>query len=240
MKISLCIPMYNEQKTVRNTLEVLSSYMDSNFENEYEIIFINDGSRDNCADTVKEYIEKENERVRLISYEKNMGKGYAVRQGVMASEGEIVMFTDCDLAYGTDVIKTFYDEMIQKEAQVAVGSRNLHKSGYEGYSFLRKFVSKTYIKVLCIIGGLRLSDSQCGCKAFEGKTAKKVFSYCEVNRFAFDFEAILVATKLKAKIIEIPVRIIQNSESSMHIVSDSIKMVNDILKMKKRIRKIGK
>ena len=67
---------------------------------------------------------------------------------------------------------------------------------------------------------------------------KKVFSYCEVNRFAFDFEAILLATKFKASIIEIPVRIIENSESSMHIVRDSIKMVKDIISMKKRIKKI--
>ena len=92
--------------------------------------------------------------------------------------------------------------------------------------------------MLCLIGGLRLSDSQCGCKAFEKSTAHKVFSFCEVNRFAFDFEAILIATKLKAKIIEIPVRILEHSESSMHIVSDSMKMIRDILKMKSRIKKI--
>ena len=211
-----------------------------NFENEYELIFINDGSRDKCGDIVREYIETKNPHVRLVDYETNMGKGYAVRQGVLASEGDIVMFTDCDLAYGTDVIKRFYDEMIKSGADIAVGSRNLDKSGYEGYTFTRKLASKLYIKVLCIIGGLRLSDSQCGCKAFDGKMGKSIFSLCEVNRFAFDFEAILIGTHKKAKIIEIPVKIINHSESSMHIVSDSIKMVRDIMKMKKRIRKMEK
>ncbi len=230
--------MYNEERNVEKTLSCISSYMDKTFGDEYEVIFINDGSRDNCAEMVKEYIEKENSKIRLIDCKVNMGKGYAVRQGVLASQGDIVMFTDCDLAYGTDVIKKFYDEMVERGADIAVGSRNLDKSGYDGYTFLRKIASKAYIKVLCVIGGLRLSDSQCGCKAFEKSIAHKIFSFCEVNRFAFDFEAILIATKMKAKIIEIPVKIITHDESSMNIVTDSIKMVRDILKMKSRIKKL--
>ncbi len=240
MKISLCIPMYNEEKTVESTLSTLSSYMDESFGEDYELVFVNDGSRDNCAEKVKSYSENVNKRVRLIEYGENRGKGYAVRQGVLSAEGDIIMFTDCDLAYGTDVIKRFYDEMTRTGADIAVGSRNMDKSGYEGYNLLRKIISKIYIKVLCIIGGLKLSDSQCGCKAFRHEMGKRIFSYCEVDRFAFDFEAILIGTKLGADIIEIPVRIIQNSESSMHIVRDSIRMVKDIIAMKKRIRKIGK
>lgn len=235
MKISVCIPMYNEEKVVKDTLDTLTSYMEATFNNDYELILINDGSKDSSADIVKNY---RNDRVKLIDYEKNMGKGYAVRQGVLRAEGDIIMFTDCDLAYGCDVIKRFYDEMKKEGADVAVGSRNLDKDGYSGYSPLRKFISRAYIKVLCVIGGLSLSDSQCGCKAFSREMGKRIFSKCEINRFAFDFEAILMATKVKARIIEIPVRIIQNSESSMHIVSDSIKMVRDILKMKKRIKKL--
>ena len=240
MKISLCIPMYNEERNVRTTLNLVSSYMDSVFGDDYEVIFINDGSRDGCANIVRRYSEDVNNKIRLLEYTENRGKGYAVRQGVLASNGDIVMFTDCDLAYGTDVIKTFYDEMEKTKADIAVGSRNKDKSGYEGYSLLRKVISKIYIKVLCIIGGLKLSDSQCGCKAFRSEMGKKIFSHCEVDRFAFDFEAILIGTKFGADIIEIPVKILQNSESSMHIVRDSIKMVKDIIAMKKRIRKMKK
>jgi len=228
--------MYNEERIVEDTLNTVSRYMKDTFIDNYEIIFISDGSKDNCAEKVKNYND---EHVRLISYEQNMGKGYAVRQGVLGSQGDIVMFTDCDLAYGCDVIKRFYDEMTEKGADVAVGSRNLDKSGYEGYSFMRRLVSKAYIIFLSVIGGLKLSDSQCGCKAFSGEMGKKVFSHCEINRFAFDFEAIMIATKAKAKIIEIPVKIIQNnSNTSMNMVKDSIKMVRDILKMKKRIKKL--
>jgi dolichyl-phosphate beta-glucosyltransferase len=102
---------------------------------------------------------------------------------------------------------------------------------------MRKLASKTYIKVLCIAGGFKLSDSQCGCKAFRGEAAKKIFSRCEVNGFAFDFEAILWSQRYGCKIVEMPVKIINHRESKVHVISDTFKMLRDLRKMKKRIRK---
>ena len=157
---------------------------------------------------------------------------------MLAAEGDVIMFTDADLAYGTDVIKQVYDTFeANPDAEMVIGSRNLHKDGYKGYTFIRKLASKTYIKVLAIVGGFKLSDSQCGCKAFRGKAAKEIFSRCEVNRFAFDFECILWAVKFGMKIVEMPVKIINHRESKVNVLRDSFKMVRDILKMKKRIKK---
>ena len=120
---------------------------------------------------------------------------------------------------------------------MVIGSRNLHKDGYEGYTFIRKLASKTYIKVLCLAGGFRLSDSQCGCKAFTRETVQAIFPRCEVNGFAFDFEAILWATKLKKTIVETPVKIINHRESKVNVLRDTFKMLKDLVKMKKRIKK---
>ena len=94
-----------------------------------------------------------------------------------------------------------------------------------------------YIKVLCIAGGFKLSDSQCGCKAFRQTAVRKIFPRCEVNGFAFDFEAILWATKMKMKIIEMPVKVINMGESKVRIVRDTLKMLRDLRRMKKRISK---
>ena len=234
MKFSLCIPMYNESSIIRDTAKTLSDYMAATFE-DYEIIFANDGSKDGCDRAVEELGLP---CVRVVGYEQNMGKGYAVRTAMLAAEGDIVMFTDADLAYGTDVIKRVYDTFIENsDADMVIGSRNLSGDGYEGYTAIRKLASKTYIKVLSIIGGFKLSDSQCGCKAFTGKAAKEIFSRCEVNRFAFDFECILWAVKFGMKIVEMPVKIINHRESKVNVLKDSFKMVRDILKMKKRIKK---
>ena len=234
MKFSLCIPMYNESSIIKETAKTLHEYMSANFE-DYEIIFSDDGSRDGCGDMVR---EMNLPCVRVVGYEQNMGKGYAVRTAMLSAEGDYVMFTDADLAYGTDVIKEVYETFIANpDADLVIGSRNLHKDGYEGYTPIRKLASKAYIKVLCILGGFKLSDSQCGCKAFTGEAVKRIFPRCEINRFAFDFECILWAVKLGMKIAEMPVKIINHRESTVNVLSDAPKMVRDILKMKKRIKK---
>lgn len=147
--------------------------------------------------------------VRVVGYPVNRGKGCAVRTAVMDSTGDIVMFTDADLAYGTEVIGRVAQTFVEHpEADLVIGSRNLEKDGYAEYTLLRRIASKVYIRVLCIAGGFRLSDSQCGCKAFRCTAAKKIFSRCEVDGFAFDFEAILWSQKFGMKIREMPVKVI--------------------------------
>lgn len=234
MKFSLVIPMYNEKSIIADTAKTLSDYMDAHFK-DYEILFSNDGSKDGCDEIVRE-LNLPN--VRVTGYPNNQGKGCAVRTAVLEAKGDIVMFTDADLAYGTDVIARVAEKFAENpDADVVIGSRNLSKDGYEGYTLMRKIASKMYIKVLCIAGGFKLSDSQCGCKAFRGEAAQKIFSHCEVNGFAFDFEAILWSQKLGCKIAEMPVKIINHRESKVHVFSDTFKMLRDLRKMKKRIRK---
>lgn len=242
MKLSLCIPMYNENSIIADTARTLSAYMEKTFD-DYEIIFSNDGSRDGCDKTVEAL---QLPHVRVVGDPVNHGKGYAVRKAMLAAEGDFIMFTDADLAYGTDVIKRVYDAFLEdvatgvrgKGPDVVIGSRNLTKDGYDGYTFIRRLASKLYIKVLCFVGGFKLSDSQCGCKAFTKEAVQKIFPRCEVNGFAFDFEAIMWATKCGMTIKEIPVKIINHRESKVHVFSDTFKMLKDLHKMKKRIGKI--
>ena len=234
MKISVCIPMYNEASIIEDTARALSEYMSANFD-DYEILFSDDGSRDNCGDMVRALSLP---NVRVVGYEQNQGKGCAVRTAMLESCGDVVMFTDADLAYGCDVIGRIYRIFEENEStDIVIGSRNIAKDGYEGYTLTRKLASKAYIKVLCIAGGLKLSDSQTGCKAFSGKAAKDIFGRCEVNGFAFDFEAILWAQKLGYKFTEMPVKVINHRESKVRLIRDTFRMLRDLRKMKKRIKK---
>ena len=236
MKISLCIPMYNESAVIEKTARILNEYMQKSFpDGDYEVIFCDDGSRDGCGDIVRD-LKLPN--IKVIGYSVNRGKGYAVRTAFLQAKGDIVMFTDADLAYGTEVIERVYNALSKDpDADLLIGSRNLSKDGYEGYTLLRKIASKVYIKVLCIAGGFKLSDSQCGCKAFKYDAVQKIFPRCEVDRFAFDFEAILWASKNGMKIIEMPVKLINHGETKVKIVRDTLKMLKDLRKMKKRIAK---
>ena len=135
--------MYNESSIIKETAQTLHDYMSANFE-DYEIIFSNDGSRDDCGRIVE---DMNLPCVRVVGYEVNRGKGYAVRTAMLAAEGDIVMFTDADLAYGCDVIGRVADTFAANpDADMVIGSRNLSKDGYEGYTFIRKLASKIYIK----------------------------------------------------------------------------------------------
>ena len=234
MKVSLVIPMYNESSIVNEAVATFSDYMKKTFE-DFELIFVDDGSADGCGDVVAKASE-EDPRIRLCRYTPNRGKGYAVRTGVLAAKGDLILFTDCDNAYGTDAVGRLADTLMQTQADIVVGSRNLSKDGYEGYTPIRKLMSKTYIKVIALAAGFKLSDSQCGIKGFRRDIAKKIFSNCEVDRFAFDLEVIMIATKIGAKIAEMPVKIINHRESTVHIVRDSVKMLRDVRRMKKRIK----
>ena len=236
VKITLIIPMYNESSVIADTAKTLSEYMQNNFDS-YEILFSDDGSKDGSADIVKAL---ELPCVRVIGYEQNHGKGCAIRTGMLEACGEIVMFTDADLAYGTEVIKKAYDMLYESDGNMLIGSRNLSKDGYEGYTAIRKLMSKVYIKVLCMVGGFKLSDSQCGCKAYKGEAVKKIFERCKVDGFAFDFESILWAQKFGYKVIEMPVKIINHRESTVHVFKDTFKMLGDLRKIKKRIKKESK
>lgn len=234
MKISVCIPMYNENTIIADCAGQLSEYMTGRFEDDWEVLFSDDGSTDGCGDTVRGLGLP---HVRVVGYEKNRGKGCAVRTAMLEARGDIVMFTDADLAYGTEVIGRAVDMFeADPDASLVIGSRNISADGYEGYTLLRKLASKAYIRVLCMTGGFRLSDSQCGCKAFRHEAAQAIFTRAEVDGFAFDFEAILWAGKLNYKICEMPVKVINHRESKVHVLSDSIKMLGDLRRMKKRIR----
>ncbi len=238
MKLSLLIPVYNEEDILNATVDEIREYMEAAFPGEYEVIFINDGSSDASEEILK---RSTGGPLRYVSYGENRGKGYAIRCGVKEALGDVILFTDCDLAYGTEVIKTFYDTLAAPDApDGAVGSRILHKDGYASYTLGRKIVSRAYLLVLRLYGGLSLSDSQCGCKGFRREAAKRIFSLAEVDRFAFDFEAILLSQHLGMRLTEVPVAVLRHGKSSVRVVRDTLRMLGDLRRMKKRIKKIEK
>lgn len=235
MKLSVCIPMYNERSVIAKTAETLTKYLNARFPDDYELIFSDDGSTDGSADIVRALALP---RVRVVGYPENRGKGCAVRTAMLAANGDIVLFTDADLAYGTGVIGQAVEALSgMRDRDVLIGSRNLGKNGYEGYTFLRRVASKLYIRVLCVVGGLKLSDSQCGFKLFRRDAAREIFRRCRVDGFAFDFEAILWAQTLGLKIAELPVRIINHRESKIHLAQDAVRMLRDVIGIRRKVAK---
>lgn len=235
--LSVVIPMYNEETIAEETVKTLHDYLFKLCGDDFELIMVNDGSRDNTKDIVSSLLPQY-PHLRLCGYDDNRGKGSAVRTGVLAACGEYIVFTDCDLAYGTEIISLAFDTLKTPGTDIVIGSRSIAKDGYSEYTLLRKLMSKTYKKFISIFAGFSYSDSQSGIKGFSSAAAKDVFSKCEINGFAFDLEALIIAENAGYNVIEIPAKIINHREreSKVSPIKDALKMVRDVRSIKKRVK----
>ncbi len=232
MKLSVVIPMYNEASIVEEAITTLDAAMAAKLPaGAYELIFVSDGSVDGCTDLARAKMA-DHPALRVLEYTPNRGKGCAVRTGILAGKGDFVLFTDCDLAYGTDLILDFLARFEQGGCDVIIGSRPL--GGYDGYPFLRKFMSKAYLKVVCIAAGFRHSDSQAGIKGFSQRAAQAIFSQCVEDSFAFDLEALMEADRQGFAVAELPAVIVNHRESKIRPIHDAVKMLKQVRKIKKR------
>ncbi|GHV14699.1 dolichol-phosphate mannosyltransferase [Clostridia bacterium] len=233
--ISIVIPMYNEEKIAAETIKAVREYCDKTFPGDYEAIFVDDGSRDLTLEIAKSHAD--GERIKTITYSGNRGKGFAVRTGMLAASGEYIFFTDCDLAYGLEVISSGLDILKNKpSAGVVIGSRRLHPEGYASYTKLRKLMSGAFFKILTLYGGIHHTDCQSGIKGFRKSAAKSIFEKCETNGFAFDFEILLRAEKMNINVEEMPVKIINHRASTVNVLKDSIKMLREVRRIKKSVK----
>ena len=236
--ISCVIPMYNEESIAESSMRELCAAMEKSFADEgWEVVVSNDGSADRTKEIISA-LSQEIDDLRLTSYDDNRGKGSAIREGILASRGDVVIYTDCDLAYGTDILRVMVDKLKSDGSDVVIGSRNLSPEGYASYTPLRRLASKTYIKVISFAAGFKHSDSQCGIKCFKGEAARRIFSTCRINSFAFDLEALMTAEAMGYKVTEQAVTIINHRESTskVHLFRDTLKMLRDIRKIKKRLK----
>ncbi len=234
MKLSVCIPMYNESAVIADTARALSAYLTAHFP-DHELLFSDDGSTDGSADVVRALALP---NTRVVGYPQNRGKGCAVRTAMLEATGDYLLFTDADLAYGTGAIGEAVECFrAHPEAGLVIGSRNLGPDGYRGYTWLRRLASRLYIRVLCMLGGFRLSDSQCGCKAFTAKAAKEIFGRCETDGFAFDFEVLLWAEALHIRVAEMPVCVLRHRASKVHLFRDAMRMLRDLIRIRRRVRR---
>ena len=229
MKISLVIPVYNESKIISNTILSANEYLSSTFY-DYELIIVNDGSKDNTADIIEKH---KNEHIRHVSYEQNRGKGHAVRTGMLSASGDFVFFTDADLAYGLEIIGQAV-ELFDTDTDVIVGARNLAKDSYSQYPALRRAASKVFSVLTRCMSGMAY-DTQCGFKGWRREASDRVFSKCNTDGYTFDFEALMIAEKLGMKIRQIPAVIINHNSSKVRVFHDGALMLRSIIKIRRAV-----
>jgi dolichyl-phosphate beta-glucosyltransferase len=222
MKLSVVIPCFNEEHKIANTVDQINTFLRI-LHIEFEIIVVNDGSHDNTAQVAATL------DVLLVDYTENMGKGYAVKKGVERSSGDFILFIDADHTISIDHIEQFLKSTI--DFDIVIASKYMGKASH--VSFLRKLLGKTFAAFRKTITGLRFKDTQCGFKLFEAKVAKDLFSQLSVYGWCFDVEVLILAKKRNYRVTELPVELNKAiGGSQIHLVSSSIKMLADLIKIR--------
>lgn len=220
--LSIVIPAYNEAKRIGNTLKEIIKYTPN-----AEIICVNDGSTDETLKVMQSF-----EKIKIISYEKNSGKGYAVNKGMMKAKGKYVMFIDADNAVPIHQIEKMMPEF-DNGAHIVIGSRYLPDSFIQNKQpKYRTFISRVGNLLIKLFLINDLKDTQCGIKMFEHNAAKQVFSRQKTKRFSFDMEILTIAQSLGYEIKEIPVRWEYTADSSLRAFRDSAKTLFDLFYIK--------
>ncbi len=235
--MSVVIPSYNEEKRIRGSLMETCAYLnDSGME--YEIIVVDDGSSDGTSRIV-EGMTPDFPKVRLVRYEKNRGKGHALRTGVLVTTGDLILVMDADLSTPIEELWKLMPYLAGGGYDIAIGSRALALSDIiRKQPWWRQSMGKMFnriVKVL-VIGDFR--DTQCGFKLFTGDVARNLFLEAKIDRFAYDVEILARAKRKGYGIIEVPIRWINSPESRVDPLKDSLQMMFDLVRIRLSVGKV--
>ena len=219
VKISIVMPVYNEAASITNSVREIHNFLSANKLNlgSYELIVVDDGSTD---DTVKNvvYLQNKMKELRLVKHEKNMGVGAALRTGLKAARGDIIITTDSDLTYSPEDMTKLVDKMKESGADMVIGTPFANGGNDSQIPFLRKILSVAANKLDSVIFNLKCTTSTCIFRAWKRQVSKK--ATITFDRFEGVSESAIDASKKGFKITEVGVtyRLKEGRKSSMNIL----------------------
>jgi dolichyl-phosphate beta-glucosyltransferase len=218
--LSVIIPAYNEEKRITKTLDSIYAYLTAK-PFTWEILIALDGPTDNTINVIKRFANGK-EHIRWIDRKENRGKGFTVREGILAARGDIRLFTDADNS--TDI--THFDKMkplFEKGEQVVICSRDSKDAAGATQAipqpFLKRFLGNAgnlFIQIMAVPG---IWDTQCGFKAFTAPAAKQIFSVAKNNSWVFDIEALALARRFGMKIGIVPAHWVDDADTHVKLLS---------------------
>lgn len=225
--LTVVVPAYDEERRLRPTLERLHDYYESQ-SYPYDVLIVSDGSRDGTEEIVEAFA-KLHPKFHLIAYAPNRGKGYAVRIGMLAAKGDLILFCDADMATPQEETEKLLARMMDG-ADVAIGSRPLKESKLDRRQPIwREMLGRASNKLIQLLAVRGIQDTQCGFKMFTREAAKDVFARCKLDGFSFDFEALMIARDLGYRIDEVPIRWIHQEGSKVVFWRDYPRALRDLV-----------
>ncbi len=221
--LSFVIPIYNEKDRIKKTFKALYELELPRGLDLKQIIFVNDGSSDNSViilQNEKTALEKKlKTTVKIISYVQNKGKGYAIKQGMLASKADYTLFFDADISTPLSEIKKFVP-FINNGVDVIVGTRkNGESTVIKHQPLYRELLGKAFTRFTQLILGLDVTDFTCGFKAFSKQSLLPIFSKSRINRWGYDAEILYLAKKNKLSLVEKSVVWSNDDRSKVNLLS---------------------
>ena len=230
MDLSVIIPVYNEESRIGHSLERITAYFNP-LDFEYEIIIIDDGSKDNTLSVIQAFNQNIHP-LKIYNYMQNRGKGYAVRYGMLKGTGKYRLFTDADLSTPIQEVQSILGYLDQGY-DICIASRAVADSNVIKHQpFHRETMGIIYNRIIRLTLSLPFYDTQCGFKCIKGAVADIIFPKLCVDRFAFDVELLYAAQCLGYTAKEVGTKWMNSPETKVSLVSDSLKMLGAILKIR--------
>ncbi len=228
--LSIIVPAYNEERRIRAPLEKIPAYCRQE-KISYELLVVDDGSDDKTAQIVRAAATRDS-HIRLISQAARSGKGAAVKAGVLASSGELVLFSDADLSTPIEEFGRLR-QALGLGSDIAIGSRVADGARIEvRQHWIRQTMGQTFNLIIRLLLVRGFKDTQCGFKLFRREAAKKIFARSRVAGFAFDVELLVIARRHGFKVQEVPVVWRNSPASKVRIILDPLKMFGDLFRIK--------
>lgn len=200
--ISILMPAFNEGRHIYRNIQETEKAA-KQFATDYEIVVVDDGSRDNTLFEMKR-AARESQNLKILSYPENMGKGWALKQAYQICSAPYVLFLDSDLDIHPRQFGTLLQAQSECNADVVIGSKRHPKSSLN-YPLLRKIISSSYFFLVRMLFGLPLRDTQTGIKLFKREVLEEVLPRISIKKYAFDLEILVNAYQQGFKIVEAPV-----------------------------------
>jgi len=229
MKISVILPVYNESKILERSVKKVQRAFEK-LKYDYEIIIAEDGSTDG-TDKIAAALAKKDRKIKFIHSDERLGKGGGIKKSLQYAKGDVFFFTDIDLATDLTSLKDLIEGA--KNNSICVGSRLLPDSNVKR-DFKRDVISRVYNFLVRLFFNTKLTDMQCGFKAFH-KNTKHILLGAKNNGWFWDTEILLLAERTDIKIKQIPINWKSGDESKIRVVRDSIHFVLNLIKLRLRI-----
>jgi glycosyltransferase involved in cell wall biosynthesis len=227
--LSIVVPAYNEGQRIRGTLEKLCHFKELESYS-IELIVVDDGSTDQTVERVSEF-----PAIRLVRNDRNHGKGFTVRHGVLEARGDFVLFTDVDLSAPIEEVDKLLSALQSSGADAAVGSRALKRELIGIHQpWFRDRAGRFFNLLVRVFTGLRFSDTQCGFKLFKRSSTRRAFELMRVEGFGFDPELLFLIERQGGRVVEVPVRWDDNPATKVRFLRDSARMFLDLMAIRWR------